>query len=138
MQFLSPLILFTSCTLLATTVFADAQAPSPMPSECQIKSQEISSKIQDAKTEGDKAEQAGLEKALAEVNANCTETSLIKQRKQKVLDAKQEVSRRQTDLNKAMEKGDPEKINKRKDKLADSRKELQQAQTELEKVQSDD
>ncbi|EKG34748.1 Protein of unknown function DUF1090 [Pseudomonas syringae pv. avellanae str. ISPaVe013] len=136
MQFLSPLILFTSCTLLATTVFADAQAP--MPSECQIKSQEISSKIQDAKTEGDKAEQAGLEKALAEVNANCTETSLIKQRKQKVLDAKQEVSRRQTDLNKAMEKGDPEKINKRKDKLADSRKELQQAQTELEKVQPDD
>ncbi|QQQ50284.1 DUF1090 domain-containing protein [Pseudomonas syringae] len=136
MQFLSPLILFTSCTLLATTVFADAQAP--MPSECQIKSQEISSKIQDAKTEGDKTEQADLEKALAEVNANCTETSLIKQRKQKVLDAKQEVSRRQTDLNKAMEKGDPEKINKRKDKLADSRKELQQAQTELEKVQPDD
>ncbi|MCK9699128.1 DUF1090 domain-containing protein [Pseudomonas syringae] len=136
MQFLSPLILFTSCTLLATTVFADAQAP--VPSECQIKSHEISSKIQDAKTEGNKAEQAGLEKALAEVNANCTETSLIKQRKQKVLDAKQEVSRRQTDLNKAMEKGDPEKINKRKDKLADSRKELQEAQTELEKVQPDD
>ncbi|KPW96405.1 MULTISPECIES: DUF1090 domain-containing protein [Pseudomonas syringae group] len=136
MQFLSPLILFTSCTLLATTVFADAQAP--VPSECQIKSQEISSKIQDAKTEGNKAEQAGLEKALAEVNANCTETSLIKQRKQKVLDAKQEVSRRQTDLNKAMDKGDPEKINKRKDKLAESRKELQEAQTDLEKVQPDD
>ncbi|MCF5219630.1 DUF1090 domain-containing protein [Pseudomonas syringae] len=136
MQFLSPLILFTSCTLLATTVFADAQAP--VQSECQIKSQEISSKIQNAKTEVDKTEQANLEKALAEVNANCTETSLIKQRKQKVLDAKQEVSRRQTDLNKAMEKGDPEKINKRKDKLADSRKELQEAQTELEKVQPDD
>ncbi|RMR41565.1 hypothetical protein ALP91_00001, partial [Pseudomonas savastanoi pv. glycinea] len=65
-------------------------------------------------------------------------TSLIKQRKQKVLDAKQEVSRRQTDLNKAMDKGDPEKINKRKDKLAESRKELQEAQTELEKVQPDD
>ncbi|RMR38324.1 Protein yqjC, partial [Pseudomonas savastanoi pv. glycinea] len=77
MQFLSPLILFTSCTLLATTLLADEQAPAP--SECQIKSQEISSKIQDAKTEGNKAEQAGLEKALAEVNANCTETSLIKQ-----------------------------------------------------------
>ncbi|RMR58220.1 hypothetical protein ALP83_03081 [Pseudomonas syringae pv. actinidiae] len=136
MQFLSPLILFTSCTLLSTTLLADEQAPAP--SECQIKSQEISSKIQDAKTEGNKAEQTGLEKALAEVNANCTETSLIKQRKQKVLDAKQEVSRRQTDLNNAMEKGDPEKINKRKDKLAESRKELQEAQTDLEKVQPDD
>ncbi|MBA1230998.1 DUF1090 domain-containing protein [Pseudomonas viridiflava] len=135
MKFLSPLILFASCTLLATPLLAADQAP---PSECLLKSQEISSKIQDAKTEGNKAEQTGLEKALAEVNANCTETSLLKQREQKVLDAKREVSRRQTDLNKAMDKGDPEKINKRKDKLAESRKELQDAQAELEKVQPDE
>ncbi|MCI3943279.1 hypothetical protein K0038_00269 [Pseudomonas syringae] len=136
MKFLSPLILFTSCTLLTTTLLADEQVPPP--SECLVKSQEISSKIQDAKTEGNKAEQTGLEKALVEVNANCTETSLLKQREQKVLDAKREVSRRQNDLNKAMDKGDPEKINKRKDKLAESRKELQEAQTDLEKVQPDD
>ncbi|RMO92856.1 hypothetical protein ALQ33_01360 [Pseudomonas syringae pv. philadelphi] len=136
MRFLSPLILFTSCTLLATSLLAAEQTPPP--SECLIKSQEISSKIQNAKTEGNKAEQSGLEKALAEVNATCTETSLLKQREQKVLDAKREVSRRQTDLNKAMDKGDPERINKRKDKLAESRKELQDAQTELEKVQPDD
>ncbi|KOP57168.1 hypothetical protein OX90_16605 [Pseudomonas coronafaciens pv. porri] len=136
MKFLSPLILFTSCTLLATALLADEQATAP--SECLIKSQEISSKVQDAKTEGNKAEQNGLEKALAEVNANCTETSLLKQREQKVLDAKREVSRRQTELNKAMDKGDPEKINKRKDKLAESRKELQEAQTDLEKVQPDE
>jgi prefoldin subunit 5 len=48
-----------------------------------------------------------------------------------VLDAKHEVSRRQADLDKAMKKGDPEKINKRKDKLAESRKELQEALDQL-------
>ncbi|MDF2641914.1 MAG: hypothetical protein K0R45_1186 [Pseudomonas sp.] len=133
MKFFSPLVLFTSCALLATPLLAVEQAPPA--SECLAKSQEISTKIQDAKSEGNKQQQLGLEKALSEVNANCTETSLLKQREQKVLDAKREVSRRQNDLNKAMAKGDPERINKRKDKLAESRKELQDAQAELEKVQ---
>ena len=50
-----------------------------------------------------------------------------------MLDAKHEVSRRQADLDKAMKKGDSEKINKRKDKLAESRKELQQALDDLDK-----
>ncbi|MFJ4141787.1 DUF1090 domain-containing protein [Pseudomonas sp. NPDC089734] len=136
MRFLSPLILLVGCTLLAGPLLAAEQAP-PL-SECVLKSQEINGKIQEARADGNKREQAGLEKALSEVNANCTETSLLKQREQKVLDAKREVSRRQTDLNKAMAKGDPERINKRKDKLAESRKELQDAQTELEKVQPED
>lgn len=130
------LLLFTGCTLLASSLLAAEQAPPA--SECLLKSQEISSKIEEAKAEGNKNQRAGLEKALSEVNANCTETSLLKQREQKVLDAKREVSRRQTDLNKAMTKGDPERINKRKDKLAESRKQLQDAQAELEKVQPAD
>ena len=50
-----------------------------------------------------------------------------------MLDAKHEVSRRQSDLDKAMKKGDADKINKRKDKLAQSRKELQDAVEELDK-----
>ncbi|MNF62074.1 hypothetical protein D3C84_437450 [compost metagenome] len=50
-----------------------------------------------------------------------------------MLDAKHEVSKRQADLDKAMSKGDPDKINKRKDKLADARKELQNALDELDK-----
>lgn len=136
MKFLPSLILLTGCTLLSSSLLAAEQAPPA--SGCLLKSQEISSKLEEAKAAGNKYQQAGLEKALSEVNANCTETSLLKQREQKVLDAKREVSRRQTDLNKAMTKGDPERINKRKDKLAESRKELQDAQAELEKVQPED
>lgn len=134
MKLFSPLVLALACTLGAPALLAGEQAPAA--SECVLKGQEINGKIQQAKADGNKKQQAGLEKALAEVKANCTETSLLKQREQKVLDAKREVSRRQTDLNKAMSKGDPERINKRKDKLAESRKELVDAQAELEKVQS--
>lgn len=136
MKVFSPLILLTCCSLLATPLMAAESAPDA--SGCLAKSQEISKKIEEAKANGNKPQQAGLEKALSEANANCTETSLLKEREQKVLEAKREVKKRESDLNKAMAKGDPERINKRKDKLAESRKELQEAQTELEDLQPQD
>ncbi|KAI1695454.1 DNA ligase B [Ditylenchus destructor] len=43
--------------------------------------------IEQAKAHGNSAQQAGLEKALSEVTANCTEASLKKERENKVLDA---------------------------------------------------
>lgn len=135
MKLWSPLILLTSLGLFSAPLFA---TEAPPPSGCAAKSQEIRSKIQQAKTDGDKNQQAGLEKALSEANANCTETSLLKQHEQKVLEAKREVTRRQNDLTKAMEQGDADKINKRKEKLANSRKQLQDAQTELEQIQPED
>ncbi|MFH7450831.1 DUF1090 family protein, partial [Pseudomonas syringae pv. tagetis] len=79
-----------------------------------------------------------LEKALAYVIAFCPVTSLSMQRHLKVLDAKLEVIRRQLDLYKALDIGDPEKIYKRKDKLAVSRNEMQEAQTGLVGVQPHD
>jgi hypothetical protein len=136
MKVFSPLVLFTACGLLAAPLFAAQTAP-PL-TGCAAKRQDISTQIEQARANGNKDQQAGLEKALSEVTANCTDAGLLKQQEQKVLDAKREVSRRQADLNKAMSKGDPDKINKRKDKLAESRKELQDAQTELEKVEPAD
>jgi hypothetical protein len=89
--------------------------------------------IEQAKSRGNADQQAGLETALREVNEHCTDAGLKKERENKVLEAKHEVSQRQADLDKAMKKGDPEKINKRKDKLAESRKELQDALDEIDK-----
>jgi hypothetical protein len=100
---------------------------------CAAKKQGIINQIELAKSHGNAEQQAGLEKALSEVTANCTDASLKKERENKVLEAKHEVSQRQADLDKAMKKGDPERINKRKDKLAESRKELQEAVDELDK-----
>ncbi|NMX67421.1 DUF1090 domain-containing protein [Pseudomonas sp. WS 5111] len=131
MKFLAPLALLTVTSFLATPLLAAETAPQL--TGCAAKRQAISLQIEQAKAHGNSEQQAGLEKALSEVTTHCTDASLKKERENKVLDAKHEVSRRQADLDKAMKKGDSEKINKRKDKLAESRKELQQALDDLDK-----
>lgn len=135
MKFLSPLVLFTACGLLAAPVFAADPAPL---TGCAAKRQDITLQIAQAKASGNSDQQAGLENALSENTANCTDASLLKELETKVLDAKREVARRQSDLDKAMSKGDADKINKRKDKLAEARQELKDAHAELEKIEPDD
>ncbi|WEX15514.1 DUF1090 domain-containing protein [Pseudomonas sp. G11] len=129
MKFLAPLALLTVASFMATPSLA-AEDTQPL-TGCAAKRQAISTQIEQAKAHGNSEQQAGLEKALAEVTANCNDAALKKERENKVLDAKHEVSRRQADLDKAMKKGDADKINKRKDKLALSRKDLQDAVEEL-------
>ncbi|MDQ3201051.1 MAG: DUF1090 domain-containing protein [Pseudomonadota bacterium] len=131
MKRFSPLALLTLCSVLATPLLAAEEAPAL--TGCAAKKQAIVTQIEQAKSHGNTEQQAGLEKALSEVTTHCTDASLKKERENKVLDAKHEVSERQADLDKAMKKGDPERINKRKDKLAESRKELQKALDELDK-----
>ena len=131
MKLLSPLALFAACSLMAAPLLAAEEQPGL--TGCAAKRQTISEQIEQARAHGNSEQQAGLEKALSEVTANCTDTSLRKEREKKVLEARHEVAQRQNDLEKAMKKGDAERINKRKDKLAESRKELQHALDELEK-----
>ncbi|AOE62700.1 DUF1090 domain-containing protein [Pseudomonas corrugata] len=131
MNFLPPFALLVLCATLAAPLMADEQAPEL--TGCAAKRQGIINQIELAKSRGNADQQAGLESALSEVTTHCTDASLRKERETKVLDAKHEVSRRQAELEKAMKKGDPERINKRKDKLAASRKELQEAVDELDK-----
>ncbi|TLG93859.1 DUF1090 domain-containing protein [Pseudomonas edaphica] len=131
MKFLAPLALLSTVSLASMPLLAAEEVPEL--TGCAAKRQAISAQIEQAKTHGNSEQQAGLEKALSEVTAHCTDASLRKERENKVLDAKHEVTRRQADLDKAMKKGDADKINKRKDKLAQSRKELQEAVDELDK-----
>jgi len=131
MKFLAPLAMLTLCGVMAAPVMADEDAPGL--TGCAAKKQGIMNQIEQAKSRGNADQQAGLETALREVTEHCTDAGLKKERENKVLEAKHEVSKRQADLDKAMKKGDPEKINKRKDKLAESRKELQDALDEIDK-----
>ncbi len=119
------------CAVSAPLLAADEDAPEIK--GCAAKQLAISSQIEQAKAHGNGPQQAGLEKALGESRANCTDAGLQKERENKVLDARHEVAKRQADLDKAMKKGDSDKINTRKDKLAESRKELQQALDDLDK-----
>lgn len=131
MKLLSPLALFTVCGLLAAPLMAADTAPEL--TGCAAKKQAITLQLEQAHAHGNSNQVAGLEKALSEVEAHCTDAGLRKERENKVLEAKHEVSKRQADLDKAMKKGDPEKIDKRKNKLAESRKELQEALDQLDK-----
>ena len=131
MNFLSPIALLTLCSAMAAPLMAAEQTPEL--TGCAAKRQGITNQIELAKSRGNKDQQAGLETALNQVTTHCTDASLRKERENKVLEAKHEVSQRQADLEKAMKKGDAQRINKRKDKLAASRKELQEAVDELDK-----
>jgi hypothetical protein len=131
MKFLAPLALLTLCGVLAAPVMADEDAPGL--TGCAAKKQGIINQLEQAKSRGNTDQQAGLQTALDEVTKNCTDAGLKKERENKVLEAKHEVSKRQADLDKAMKKGDPEKIDKRKNKLAESRKELQDALDQIDK-----
>lgn len=131
MKILSPLMVFAALGILAAPSFA----AEPL---CEAKQADIQAQIEQAKTAGNSNQQTGLETALKESQSNCTDAGLIKAQEKKVLEAKQEVGKRQSDLDKAMKKGDADKINKRKDKLAESRKELQDEQQKLEDLQPDE
>lgn len=128
------------CAVLVAGVLAGqaiaapaAPASPPAATGCAAKQQHVKAQIDIAKANGNQNQVDGLSTALREIQNNCTENGLRKEREGKVLDAKREVSKRQSDLDKAMKKGDSEKINKRKDKLAEARKELQDAMDELDK-----
>jgi len=86
MKFLAPFALLTVASFMATPLLAAEEAPEL--TGCAAKRQAISTQIEQAKAHGNTEQQAGLEKALSEVTANCTDASLRKERENKVLDAK--------------------------------------------------
>ncbi|MGE7993999.1 DUF1090 domain-containing protein [Pseudomonas sp. NPDC089554] len=131
MKLFTSLALFTALGLTAGTL--QAAQPEPGLTGCAAKRSAIENQLKIARDNNNSGQVAGLEKALQENTANCTDTSLRKEREQKVLDARHEVAQRTKDLDKAMKKGDPERINKRKEKLAEAKKELQAAVDELER-----
>lgn len=129
--------LFTSFALLTALGLAagplQAAQPEPGLTGCAAKRSAIENQLKIARDNNNSGQVAGLEKALQENTEHCTDASLRKEREQKVLDARHEVAQRTKDLDKAMKKGDPERINKRKEKLAEAKKELQEAVDELER-----
>ncbi|MDG9926576.1 MULTISPECIES: DUF1090 domain-containing protein [unclassified Pseudomonas] len=100
---------------------------------CAAKRERLEAQLEEAKSQGNRDRQAGLEKALGQVVDHCDDASLHKTREEKVLEAEHEVRTREAELEKALKKGDPAKIDKRKTKLAEAREELRQAQEALQR-----
>jgi division protein CdvB (Snf7/Vps24/ESCRT-III family) len=125
---LSLLTLFTACALLNPLVFANDLTELK---GCAAKKHHLQTLIEQARMRGNSHQQAGLETALNEVNANCTDESLRQARENKIKVAEDEVRERRDDLEAAIKKGDADKISKRRAKLDESRSELQSAHDEL-------
>lgn len=125
-----PLLL--SALLLTATLAHAGQSTTPL-TGCAAKIQAISAQLEIAKSHGNSNQQAGLEKALKEVENNCNDDDLRAKREAKVSKAEDEVAEREQDLREAQADGDQDDISKRQRKLQESRTELQQAREELNK-----
>lgn len=68
MKSTSLLALFSACALLAAPAFAIEEQPGL--TGCAAKQQSISAQIEQARSHGNAEQQAGLEKALSEVQAH--------------------------------------------------------------------
>ncbi|MBU0900941.1 MAG: DUF1090 domain-containing protein [Gammaproteobacteria bacterium] len=124
-------LLLSALLLTATLAHAD-QSTTPL-TGCAAKIQAISAQLEIAKSHSNSNQQAGLEKALKEVENNCNDDDLRAKREAKVSKAEDEIAEREQDLREAQADGDQDDISKRQRKLQESRTELQQAREELNK-----
>lgn len=110
-----------------------AHAAEATPTGCAAKRQALEARIEQARVHGNDAQVAGLQKALDEVTAHCTDAGLRQQREDAFAKHRAEVREREADLREARAKGDVEKIAKRETKLAEARRELNAAEAQLQR-----
>jgi hypothetical protein len=127
MKVVTTFAFFSYLSIAAPTAFSQ----DPALTGCAAKWQDLTQQIQQARAAGNTQREAGLQKALKENQANCTDASLTKERQKKVASAQREVDEREADLKKAQVKGDQKNIDKRKEKLANAQKDMAEAQAEL-------
>lgn len=109
--------------VLALSLFS-LSAASQAVSLCQEKEQDILREISYAEKHNNQSRVDGLNKALTEVKANCTDSKLRADHQKKIAEQKEEVAERQQDLTEAQQKGDADKVTKREDKLREAQEEL--------------
>ena len=109
--------------LVALSAQALASAP------CQEKQQDIQREISYAEKHHNQKRIEGLNKALREVKANCSDSKLRAEHQQKIAEQKDEIAERRRDLAEAKEKGDADKISKRERKLSEAQSELKELES---------
>lgn len=117
--------------ILSTIIIPFTAVNAEKPTGCAAKKQNIETQIKYAKDAGNTNRVRGLEKALAETNAHCTDTNLTQQRQQKINEKERKVQKRQQELNEAKSKNDAQKIAKKQKKLAEAQTELNEAKRNL-------
>lgn len=98
---------------------------------CAAKKADVQEHLAQAQAHGNRAQEAKLKIAQKQLNANCTDEGLRREREADVKKKEQQVAKRRTDLEKAQAKGKQDKIAKQEKKLRDAEAELKQAQDML-------
>lgn len=98
---------------------------------CDAKRASLEREITYAQAHGNANRVGGLETALAQVNANCTDALLRSAAQHKVDEAQQRVTRREHDLHEAKAQGKGVK------KIADRQRKVDEAHAELERAQTE-
>lgn len=110
-------------SLLTVTTLAQA---GPL---CQQKEQAIQKEIDFARQHNNQRQINGLERALTETRANCSDESVRKAHQEKIQQHQKKVAEREHELQQERDKGgDSKKIAKREKKLADAQRELKEVQ----------
>lgn len=111
---------------------------------CDIKRAAIENQIKEAKKYGNIHKVAGLQRALAQLNANCSDSGQLQKAQQKVTKLEQKLAEKksdvrevQADLNQAKASGDQKKIVKYQKKLADKKSDVKKIQIELKEARAD-
>ncbi|WP_067704003.1 MULTISPECIES: DUF1090 domain-containing protein [unclassified Erwinia] len=111
-------------SLLTLTTFSHAAA-----SLCQQKEQAIQHEIDLARQHDNQRRVNGLERALTEARAGCTDEKLKSLHQEKIKEHQQKVEERQKELDKEKADGDDrKKITRREQKLAEAKRELKEVQ----------
>lgn len=98
---------------------------------CEAKKAEIRTQLDYAKSHGNTHQITGLEKALGEVDAHCTDASLRQERQLKVTEKEQKVAERQREVNEARQTGQRDKLAKKLKKLKEAEEELAEARAQV-------
>jgi hypothetical protein len=96
---------------------------------CDAKRSSIEKEIAYAQTHGNAKRVDGLETALAQMNANCTDTVLRSEAQRKVAASQKKLAEREHDLQEAKANGKSAK------KIAERQRKVDEAHAELERVQ---
>jgi len=98
---------------------------------CQQKEQDIQREIEMAQKHNNQRRVNGLERALTEVRAGCTDKKLKASHLEKINAQKEKVAERERELKEERDEGhDKDKIAKRERKLEEARQELKKLQAE--------
>jgi len=133
-QFYKGYIMINKMISVATISFLLAMSSTTYAGQltgCAAKKNELETQITYAKKHDNTYRIQGLEKALKEINENCTDESLKTKRMKKITEKEQKVAERKHDLKEAKETGNPDKIKKKERKLETAVNELSEAKNEL-------